>query len=122
MEKRLIRILEPLFGPRRVVAEVSLRFGDESPIPDVIVLRSDNPKRYRTTVAEAPLLCVEVLSPSQRPEEMFAKCRRYKACGVSFCWIVDPENRRAWELLEDFEEITESFATPLPIPVAGLFE
>jgi Uma2 family endonuclease len=126
MEQRLIEALKPFYGRRRVVAEVSLRLGDESPIPDVIVLRSDNPPRYRTAVAEPPLLCVEVLSPSQRLEEIFLKCRRYKAFGVSFCWVIDPESRRAWELsgLDDFEEVTESFSTPGPegLRLAALFE
>ncbi len=50
-----------------------------------------------TTLAEPPLLCVEVVSPSRRPAEMLAKCERYHEFGVPFCWVIDPVNHRAWE-------------------------
>lgn len=44
-----------------------------------------------TTVIEgAPQLAVEVLSPSDRLEEVRDKVREYLAAGVELVWIVDP--------------------------------
>ena len=124
IERRLVRIFEELYGEGRAESEVSIRIGAEGVIPDVAVLRSDRPELYRGIVAESPLLCVEVLSPSQRPEEMFAKCLRYRDFGVPYCWVVDPDGRRAWEMSAtgEFGEVHESFRTPQPLPLASLFE
>ena len=66
-------------------------------IPDVSVLRARVSVLYRNTVAEPPLLCVEVVSPSQHPSEMLAKCERYHEFGVPYCWVIDPVDNRAWE-------------------------
>ncbi len=124
MEKRLDRLLTALYGDLRVVSEVSLRIGDESPIPDLVVLASGTPDVYRGIVAEPPLLCVEVVSPSQTPEEMCAKCLRYLRFGVPYCWVVDPDARRAWEMSPTgaFTEVLEDFLTPQPIPLSALFD
>jgi Uma2 family endonuclease len=44
-----------------------------------------------TTVIEgAPQLAVEVLSPSDKMEEVRDKVREYLAAGVELVWIVDP--------------------------------
>jgi Uma2 family endonuclease len=77
--------------------ELSLRVGDDVLIPDVCVLRHKDKQLYRDILAEPPLLCIEVVSPSQRPAEMLAKSERYHEFGVPFCWVVDPVAKRAWE-------------------------
>jgi Uma2 family endonuclease len=97
MEKRLTRPLEQFFGEARVQFELSVIVKDDVVIPDVLVLASEHPVMHRDILNEPPLLCVEVLSPSQRPGEMLAKCERYRDFGVPFCWVVDPVGRRAWE-------------------------
>ena len=38
-------------------------------------------------------LCVEVLSPDDRPRDVQQKLREYFECGVRMVWIVDPEAR-----------------------------
>ena len=38
-------------------------------------------------------LCVEVLSPDDRPKRVQKKLREYFACGVRMVWVVDPEAR-----------------------------
>ena len=38
-------------------------------------------------------LCVEVLSPDERPRDVQQKLREYFECGVRMVWIVDPEAR-----------------------------
>jgi len=42
----------------------------------------------------APLLAVEVLSPSTRRQDRTVKARRYAALGIPHYWIVDPERKR----------------------------
>jgi Uma2 family endonuclease len=84
-------------GRVRARMELSIRVGEDVLIPDVGVLRAAEKKLYRDIPAEPPLLCIEVVSTSQRPAEMLAKCERYHEFGVPFCWVIDPVTRRAWE-------------------------
>ena len=54
--------------------------------PETVARQSDE-----TTIIEgAPVLAVEVLSPSDRVEEINEKIAEYLACGVGMVWIVDP--------------------------------
>ena len=72
-----------------VAHELSVRRGDEVRIPDVVFV-APNAKFQDGILVGPPLLCVEILSPSQRPSELFAKCEAYHAWGVPYCWIIDP--------------------------------
>ena len=44
-----------------------------------------------------PLLCVEILSPSQRPSTLFLTCETYHDWDIPFCWVIDPLAKVAWE-------------------------
>jgi Uma2 family endonuclease len=96
-QQQLLYLLGDVFGRKRVHMEMTVRIGMDMPVPDVIVLNSETPRYYKDVVDEPPLLCVEVVSPSQLPEEMLAKCNRYRVFGVPFCWVIDPVSYRAWE-------------------------
>jgi Uma2 family endonuclease len=50
------------------------------PAEDVDVLR----------VEKMPLLCVEIVSPTQSSHDIIPKFRAYFAMGVKSCWLVDP--------------------------------
>jgi Uma2 family endonuclease len=39
----------------------------------------------------APDLCVEILSPDERPTQIQQQLREYFACGVRMVWVVDPQ-------------------------------
>jgi Uma2 family endonuclease len=41
-------------------------------------------------------LCVEILSPSNRPGQMREKVREYFGRGVRMVWLIDPEDRNVW--------------------------
>jgi len=60
-------------------------------VPDVCVM----PRSWKKTpiIHEAPMLCIEVLSPEDTFSRTHVKCRDYLAMGVPEIWIFDPEER-----------------------------
>lgn len=73
----------------------------------------------------APLLAVEVLSPSTRLIDLQLKLARYEAAGCAAYWVLDPEapSLRVWELQEgayvEVASVTgeETFHAGLPFVV-----
>ncbi|WGX95667.1 Uma2 family endonuclease [Nocardioides sp. L-11A] len=67
-------------------------------VPDLIVVERDRPEQRGLT--GAPLLVVEILSPSTRGQDQVRKKRIYERAGVPSYWILDPEvpSLTAWEL------------------------
>ena len=62
-------------------------------LPDVCVVRQGEPvERVRVT---APLLCVEVLSPEDRPGRIMKRLDDFVAMGAENLWILDPSDRSA---------------------------
>lgn len=62
-------------------------------LPDICVVRQDAPvERVGVT---APLLCVEILSPEDRPGRVMRRLDDFVAMGVEHLWIVDPMDRSA---------------------------
>ncbi len=59
--------------------------------PDLIVVEGD---LDTTWIEDAPILVVEVLSPSTRTEDTRVKPPEYAAAGVGHLWLVDPRDRR----------------------------
>jgi Uma2 family endonuclease len=57
-------------------------------LPDIVVARREDCQREGTFVA--PLLIVEVLSPSTRWVDLGRKREIYAAAGVASYWVVDP--------------------------------
>jgi Uma2 family endonuclease len=93
-------------------------------IPDVIAARrSDFTLKDLPT---APVLAVEVLSPSTRRFDLMVKRSRFEAAGCASFWIVDPDEPRlvAWDLHDDiYVEVAnvvgeEVFDGTNPYPIA----
>jgi len=93
--------------------------------PDLLVAsRADFTER---NLPVAPLLAVEVLSPSTQRIDRFLKHSRYAAAGVEHYWVVDPiePNLTAWRLnagLGTYEEAghaagAEAFHATEPVTV-----
>jgi len=98
MERWLVRLLERYeqSGLGMVMHELSIRKGDDVRIPDLVFVPSE--ARFENGISmDPPLLCVEILSPSQRLSALFAKCETYHAWGVPYCWVIDPIGKTAWE-------------------------
>jgi Uma2 family endonuclease len=90
-----------------VVPECRLQVGKTRfRVPDVIVLRKG--QKVSRIVQEAPLLCIEVLSPEDTWAKMRARLNDYLAMGVEHVWCFDPEAREARRYTaEGFEVVRE---------------
>jgi Uma2 family endonuclease len=71
--------------------------------PEQRIRTQSNPARYRVPdlcvtlgepaediFIEPPFLCIEILSPDDAALEVRTKVREYRAFGVAYVWIVDP--------------------------------
>ena len=65
-------------------------------VPDICVM----PLQWKRTpiIREAPLLCMEVLSPEDRMSRVRRRCEDFLQMGVAELWIFDPELRIAYVL------------------------
>jgi len=102
MERRLVRLLERYerSGLGQAVHELSIRNGDEVRIPDLVFV-APGARFENGVLIDPPLLCIEILSPSQRQSELFAKCEAYHSWGAPYCWVIDPGTKVAWEYHKD---------------------
>jgi Uma2 family endonuclease len=91
-------------------------------IPDVLLMRSDDP--FEVIVRTPPLLCIEVLSPSDSMIEMEEKIEDYLAMGVEAVWVVNPRRQTAFVVdrgaLLPVEELTVP-GTEIRVAVADVF-
>jgi Uma2 family endonuclease len=98
VSRRLERQLEAYFHDRALgevfyaPVDVILTTGDVF-VPDLIVV-GDPSHISKRGIEKAPLLVVEILSPSTRKVDRGLKSRRYAELGVAHYWIVDPESKR----------------------------
>ena len=92
--------------------------------PDLLVARrADLTARDLPT---APLLAVEILSPSTRLIDLNLKCAQYEQAGCPSYWVIDPEAPAltAWELRSGTYVQAghvvgdETFTAQLPYPVS----
>jgi Uma2 family endonuclease len=104
MQVLLIKLLlacEQL-GRGRVWSELSLLLRNEAVlIPDIVFSWPDQPFDGHDVLNTPPLLCIEIISPSQSFRELYEKCVRYLRWGVPYCWIIDPVRRLAWQIEVD---------------------
>ncbi len=80
--------IEPLPELRLQVSLSSFR------IPDIMVLRAGH--AVDRIVREAPLLCIEVISPEDTFKRLNEKVVDYLTLGVQHIWAFDPGSREAY--------------------------
>ncbi|KAA1419160.1 Uma2 family endonuclease [Nocardioides humilatus] len=98
------RLLQLLFSAQTDEVEVftaplDVRLADDTQVqPDILVVARE--AAAGRTIEAAPLLAVEVLSPSTKLIDLNLKKARYERAGVASYWVVDPDDGRliAWEL------------------------
>lgn len=91
--------------------------------PDLLIARTTDFTEANLPVA--PLLAVEILSPSTRHLDLGLKRSKYEAMGTRHYWIVDPmePSMTAWELVDGryaeagHAEGDEELALERPFPV-----
>ena len=94
-------------------------------VPDLIVQRRDNIQDpYPQSAVH---LCVEILSPSDLMSEIMSKAENYHAWGVEMVWLIDPDERRAWEYgkgrrLIEVPATGALTAEGISVPLKDLFE
>ncbi|HEX7360400.1 MAG TPA: Uma2 family endonuclease [Bryobacteraceae bacterium] len=96
-------------------------------IPDIAVEDKAKPIVGRYPDPNDPVpLCIEILSPPDRVAKLFAKCEEYHRWGVPFCWIIDPDRKKAWEYFPEDREprLAENQLTAgeIALPLAEVFE
>ncbi len=72
--------------------------GDTIMQPDLLVARRED--FTERDLPTAPLLAVEVLSPSTRRIDLMLKFSRFEAAGCASYWVIDPDTPEliAWEM------------------------
>ncbi len=63
-------------------------------VPDVTVLRAGI--KHPAVIQEAPLLCIEIVSPDDRLKDLTDRAQDYLAIGVPETWILDPGSQAAF--------------------------
>ena len=88
---RLVMLLGPICpGGIEIFASLDVKLDDATVFePDVFIARGRD--LTEKNLPAAPLLTVEVLSPSTRSYDLLLKRAKYEQYGVESYWIVDPD-------------------------------
>jgi Uma2 family endonuclease len=94
-------------------------------VPDLCVYLGEGPKDqiFRTP----PFICIEILSPEDRWDQMQKKIDDYLRFGVQYVWVINPPDQRAWACttassVEIRDGILRTENPSLTVPVAEIFE
>jgi Uma2 family endonuclease len=113
VQKMLLRIIgnHEAEWDVNVIQECRLQVAAERfRVPDVMVLRAE--QRVHRIVREAPLVCIEVLSPEDTWKRLREVMSDYLAMGVAHVWAFDPEERSAYRCdTEGFHRVTTEALT-----------
>src|SRR5262245_11877586 len=87
--------------------------------PDLLFLGKENAHRRKQGRLFGPAdLCVEILSPNDKPKDLRRKFSDYERYGVSWYWILDPDART----LEEYQLREDVFQCRSEIDAAAWFE
>jgi Uma2 family endonuclease len=109
----------------KIVTEVRLQTTPANfRVPDLMLLRADH-KEHRI-VRNAPLLCIEILSPSDTWGRLTDRIQEYLTMGVPAVWAFDPDTREAYLCdANGFHKVTASDLTipdtPIRLTLADIF-
>lgn len=96
----LLRILLDYFqtadpGGKLFHAPLDVTLGNKTVVqPDILYISSDQLNIVeQARINGAPLLAVEIISPSTRERDYFRKLQIYQHAGVRHYWLIDPEEQ-----------------------------
>lgn len=117
------RLRQQVPDPLRVlIAPLDIELDSRNVLqPDVLVARKD--AFTQRGLPQAPLLAVEVLSPSTRLIDLNLKKARFETAGCPSFWIVDPDDESitVWELTGDHYTETAHATSDQPLKVTAPF-
>jgi hypothetical protein len=92
---------------------------------DFCVLRADAPRE--SVILTPPLLCIEILSPTDRLSRARIVLRDYHLMGVPHIWLIDPIQRKAWAYnATGLHEVPATRLqvpnSPIHVPIAELLD
>jgi Uma2 family endonuclease len=76
-----------------VYTKLRINVAGASRLPDVAFYRQSPKVNESKHALEAPDLAIEIMSPSDVPEDQRAKCQWYVAMGTRIALLVDPKHR-----------------------------
>ena len=85
------RLLWTLKEDGRVIPECAVETAENVKVPDVVWVSLERRRRtpHEFAYTSAPEICVEILSPSNAPEEMMHKGQLYLQAGADEFWLCD---------------------------------
>ncbi|MEK7409638.1 MAG: Uma2 family endonuclease [Acidobacteriota bacterium] len=94
-------------------------------IPDLSIVAGPEPDEQIFTTP--PFVCIEILSPDDRMEEVQEKIDEYLAFGVRYVWLINPRSRRAYVYTaegigEAKDGLLRTQDPELSVPLAEVFE
>ena len=84
--------------------------------PDIFIT-CDESKNNGDFYDGAPVMAIEILSPSTRGKDFIVKTPTYERAGVREYWIVDPKDRKVWVFFFEEDVIPAIFSFEDEIPV-----
>jgi Uma2 family endonuclease len=99
-----LRVLVPFVEARLQVSATSYR------VPDICAYEAEPDEEVFT---QAPVLCVEILSPEDRMSRITSVTLDYLAMGVPNVWVLDPSKKKAYAASHavPFHEVTDRIST-----------
>ncbi|HLJ77088.1 MAG TPA: Uma2 family endonuclease [Acidobacteriaceae bacterium] len=93
-------------------------------VPDICVIKKSAPREQ--VITQAPMLCIEILSPEDRWSRVRERVEDYFVLGTENVWMIDPElrkgyvcSRRGYQEPED--GVLQISGTPIRVVLSELF-
>ncbi|MCX7688786.1 MAG: Uma2 family endonuclease [Fimbriimonadales bacterium] len=136
LEAKLMSLIAPRFLAEKPIFGSSTGFrmvGGNIRSPDFAIMeraRLPEGKIPADFIDGAPDLAVEIVSPSERPAEIYAKLGEYFESGAQEVWLIFPERKQVHrytpslqvQVLNENEVLTTALLPDFELPLRELFE
>jgi Uma2 family endonuclease len=125
LQLRISNLIEQSFPRYEAIPEQTVRItGTKYLLPDIAIVSLD---AVQDPYPVEPVhLCIEIVSPGDRVAAVLEKCAVYHDWGTLYTWVIDPQNRRAWQYEKGSKPVEvaaggELLAGDIHVPVADIF-